>query len=351
MILKLRRAPLRDVPVAAAKAAAMAPPAPRRAALLLAGVALQLGLAGTVFAQAANWPVRPVRFVVPFAPGGGSDIKARVLGEHLSRVLGQRFIIENRAGMAGSLGAASVAKAAPDGYSIVYGTPGPQIINPFLYKELPYDAEKDLAPVIFLFRIPNVLVVTPKLPVRNVKELIEYAKANPNALNFASTGSGSSSHLAGELLKSMAGIVMTHVPYKGSAPAAIALMGGEVQITIDSIAAFHPHYTSGKVRVIGVSTPQRIPTEPNIPAIAETIPGFEASSMSYIATTGGTPAAIIEKLNGTLNQIIKMPEVIQRFAEDHVVPVGGGPEVLAEAIRTERIKWKRVIELTGAKAE
>ena len=322
-------------------------------ALLLAAPALLFTAQGQTLtpAQVQAWPSKPVRFIVPFAPGGGSDIKARVLAEHLSRILGQRFFIENRAGMAGSVGAAVVAKAPADGYTILYGTPGPQITNPFLYKDLPYDAEKDLAPVIFLFRIPNVLVVNPKLPVHTVKELIDYARVNPNIINFASTGSGASSHLAGELLKSMTGVNMTHVPYKGSAPAAIALLAGEVQVTIDSIAAFHPYYKSGRLRAIGLSTTQRIPTEPSIPAIAETVPGFEASSMSYIATTGGTPPAIIEKLNAALNQIIKTPDVIARFAEDHVVPVGGGPEVLAEALRVERTKWKRIIEITGAKAE
>jgi len=312
------------------------------------GGALLIPLA--VQAQAANWPTKPVRLVVPFAPGGGSDIKGRVLAEHLSRHFGQRFVVENRAGMAGSLGAAAVAKAPPDGYSILYTTPGPQITNPFLYKELPYDAEKDLAPVILLFRIPNVLVINPKLPVRSLKELVDYAKANPTVMNFASTGSGSSSHLAGELFKSLTGITMTHVPYKGSGPASVALLGGEVQMTIDSIAAFHPHYSSGRLRVLGVSTLQRIPTEPNIPAIAESIPGFEASSMAYITITGGTPAPIIARLNQALNQIIRIPEVLERFASDHVVPVGGGPEVLDEAVRIERAKWKRIIELTGAKA-
>ncbi len=319
---------------------------------IVAGLALALSTCLACSAASAQvWPSKPVRFVVPFAPGGGSDVKARVLGDQLYKVLGQRFIIENRPGMAGSVGASVVAKAAPDGYTILFGTPGPQITNPYLYKELPYDAEKDLAPVILLFRIPNVLVVNPSVPAKNLKELIAYAKAKPDALNFASTGNGSSSHLAGELLKFMAGIGMTHVPYKGSAPSAIALIAGEVQVTIDSIAAFHPHYSSGRLRVLGVSTLERLPSEPDIPAIAETVPGFEGSAITYIAITGGTPQPVIERLNGALNQILKMTEVIQRFAGDRVVPVGGTPENLAAVLRAERVKWKRIIELTGARAE
>jgi tripartite-type tricarboxylate transporter receptor subunit TctC len=318
---------------------------------LLGCLAVALGLSNQAQAQDLNWPIKPVRLVVPFAPGGGSDIKGRVLAEHLTRHFGQRFIVENRAGMAGSLGAASVAKAPPDGYSILYTTPGPQITNPFLYKELPYDSEKELAPVIFLFRIPNVLVVNPKLPVHSIKDLIGYARANPSRMNFASTGGGSSSHLAGELFKALTKVDMTHVPYRGSGPAGVALQGGEVQMTIDSIAAFHPHYSSGRLRVLGVSTLTRIPSQPEIPAIAETIPGFEASSMAYITITGGTSAPIIARLNQALNQIIRIPEVIERFAVDHVVPVGGGPEVLEQAIRGERAKWKRIIELTGTTAE
>ena len=302
-------------------------------------------------APAQSWPTRPVRFVVPFAPGGGSDVKARVLAEQLFKVFGERFIVDNRAGMAGSIGAAAVAKAPADGYTILYGTPGPQVTNPFLYKDLPYDAEKDLAPVIFLFRIPNVLVINPSIPVKSVRDLIALAKAQPNFINFASSGSGSSSHLAGELLKSVAGVNMIHVPYKGSAPAALALISGEVQITIDSIAAFKPFYDSGKLRVLGVSTLERLPSEPNIPAIAETLPGFEASSMTYIAITGGTPRPIINQLNEALNRILKMPDVIARFASDRVVPVGGSPEALAAVLQKERAKWKRIIELTGAKAE
>ena len=319
------------------------------AVAILAGVA---GIAsGQALSQAPSWPTKSVRFVVPFAPGGGSDVKARVLAEQLYKLLGERFVVDNRPGMAGSIGAGAVAKAAPDGYTILYGTPGPQVTNPFLYKELPYDAEKDLAPVIFLFRIPNVLVINPAIPVKSVKELIALARAQPNLINFASTGGGSSSHLAGELLKSVAGVSMTHVPYKGSAPAALALMAGEVQITIDSIAAFKPFYDSGKLRVLGVSTLERLPSEPDIPAIAETLPGFEASSMTYVATTGGTPRPVINRLNEALNRILRIPEVIARFADDRVVPVGGPPETLATVIQQERVKWKRIIELTGAKAE
>lgn len=309
-------------------------------ALLSAGAAAQ-----------EPWPSKPVRFVVPFAAGGGSDIKARILAEELYRILNTRFVVDNRPGAAGSIGAAVVAKAPADGYTILYGTPGPMITNPLLYKERLYDAEKELDPVIFLFKIPNVLVVHPSVPARSVQELIALAKSRPGTLNFAHTGTGSSSHLAGELLKTAGGIDFVSIPYRGSAPAAQDLIAGAVHMTIDSIAAFAPHYQSGALRVIGVSTLERVPTAPEIPPIADAVPGFEASSITYVAITGGTPKPIVDKLNAALNAILQKPEVIARFADEKVVPVGGSPADLGEVLRQERTKWKRVIELTGLQPE
>jgi len=312
---------------------------------------LVLALAGThLLAGAQAWPARPIKFVVPFAAGGGSDTVARLLGNELSTTLGVPFIIENKPGMAASIGADAVAKSPADGYTILFCTPGVQITNPFLYANLPYDAEKAFAPVTLIAKIPNLLAVHPSLPITTVAELIAYGKANPGKLSFASTGSGSSSHLAGELLKSQAGIDMVHVPYKGSAPAMIDLTAGRVHLTIDSMAAVYPHVQRGALRAVGLSTLNRVADYPSIPAIAETIAGFEGSSVIYIAAPAGTPNDILQRLNIAFNQAMAKPEILARLKSLGMTPEGGTPEQLLAVIATERVKWKRVIEISGATA-
>lgn len=320
----------------------------RRRRLLLAAPALLPALSGMAAAQGGS---RPLRFVVPFAAGGGADIVARLFTEDLSRELGVAVVVDNRPGMAASIGADNVAKSPADGNTILICTPGVQMTNPFLYPSLPYDAEKDLAPVIHLAELPNLLVVHKDVPARSTAELIALLKARPGSLNFSSTGPGSSSHLAGELIKSMAGVEMTHVPYRGSGPALIDLTAGRVQVAIDSFTAMIGPVKEGSLRALGISTAQRRPEYPDIPAIAEALPGYEASTLLYIAVAAGTPEPAVARLNAAFNAALRTERIRQRFLELGMVPTGGTPEQLATIIRDGRAKWKRVIEVSGAKVE
>lgn len=302
-------------------------------------------------ATAQTFPNRPVRFVVPFAAGGGSDIVARLMAEELQRLLGQPFVIDNRPGMAASLGADFVVKQPPDGYSILIATPGVQMTNPFLYPTMPYDAERDFAPIIHLAQLPNILVVHPSVPANSVAELVAYAKTRPGQLNFSSTGPGSSSHLAAELFKSMAGIDITHVPYRGSGPAVIDLVAGRVQLAIDSFTAMIQHVRQGSLKLLGISTPERVPDYPDIPAIAETLPGYDGTTLLYITTRAGVPAEIVQRYNAAFNEILRMPRIRERFRELGMVATGGTPADLQAIIERDRAKWRRIIEISGARAE
>jgi tripartite-type tricarboxylate transporter receptor subunit TctC len=302
-------------------------------------------------AGAQACPSRFIRWIVPFAPGGGSDVIARLLGDELTKILGQPLVIENRPGQAASIGADLVAKAAPDGYAILIATPGVQMTNPFLYAALPYDAEKDFTPIIHLAHLPNLMVVHNSVPAGSVAEFITYAKANPGKLDFASTGPGSTSHLAGELFKTMAGVDMVHVPYRGSGPAVIDLTAGRVQVAIDSYTAMIPHVKNGSLRALGISTPQRVPDYPDIPAIAETLPGFDASAMLYITAPTGVPEPVIERLNTAFNAVLRIERIRARFKELGMTPSGGTPQALQQVITDGRARWKRVIEVAGVKAE
>src|ERR1043166_7280323 len=240
----------------------------RSAVVALACLALTGG------AQAQTYPQSPIRLVVPFAPGGGADLMARILADPLAKRLGQPIVIENKPGGGATLGAGLVAKSAPDGATLLWTTPGPQITNPYLMGKLPYDPFRDFTPVATVVTAVNVLVVTPSLPVKSVPELIAYAKANPGKLNFSSAGVGASSHLSGELFKLMAGIDIVHVPYRGSGPSLQDLLAGNVQMAIDTVAVLLPHIQSGGVRALGVATLARNPTLPELPPIADTLPGF-----------------------------------------------------------------------------
>jgi tripartite-type tricarboxylate transporter receptor subunit TctC len=294
---------------------------------------------------------RAIRFVVPFAAGGGSDIVARLFAEDLTRALGASVVIDNRPGMAGSLGADSVAKAAPDGTSILICTPGVQMTNPFLYPSLPYNAETDFAPIIHLAELPNLLVVHPSVPAKTVAELVAFMKAKPGLLNFSSTGPGSSSHLAAELFKTMAGVEMTHVPYRGSGPALIDLVSGRVQLAVDSFTAMIQPVQDGTLRALGISTLRRLPDYPDIPAIAETLPGYEASTLLYIAAPARTPEPVVHRFNSAFNEALRTPRIRERFKQLGMVPTGGTPEDLQQIITTQTAKWRRVIEVSGARVE
>lgn len=319
---------------------------------LAAGLTSVMALgAGMAHAQPAGYPNKPLRLVVPFAPGGGADIVARALAQPLAKRLGQAVIVENKPGGGGTAGADVVAKAPADGYTLLYTTPGPQITNPFLMAKLPYDPVTDLIPVSQVAIVPSVLVVNKTVPVKTLKELIQYAKANPGKLNFASAGIGSSSHLAGELFKHNAKIDMVHVPYRGTGPALQDLLGANVSMAIDSIAVYLPHIDSGMLKPIGVSTLERSPNLPEVPPIASELPGFEGSPVNYISVRGGTPKDIITKLNREINAVLESPEVKTYLLANGVVPKGGSPEDMAALVKSEAAKWKQVIQVSGAKVE
>jgi tripartite-type tricarboxylate transporter receptor subunit TctC len=307
-------------------------------------------IAMPAIARAQAWPSKPIKVVVPFAAGGSTDVLARMLSDELKRSLGASFIVENRPGMAGSLGADYTAKQPADGYTILYATPGAQMTNQFLYPSLPYDPVKDLRPIIHLTESPNVLVVNPTVPVKSTAEFIAYAKANPGKMNYSSTGPGSASHLAMELLKSMAGIDIVHVPYKGSGPAVIDLVSGVIQCSTDAIGAVMPHVQQGSLRALGISTPKRMAEFPDVPAIAETLSGYEASSLIYVCCAAGVPDEIVARLNAVFNEALASPVIRARAVELGLVPTGGTPDALQQIIETDRSKWKRIIEMTGAKA-
>jgi tripartite-type tricarboxylate transporter receptor subunit TctC len=313
----------------------------RRSAIVALAACLVLVTGG---AAAQSYPQSPIRLVVPFAPGGGADLMARILADPLGKRLGQPIVIENKPGGGATLGADLVAKSAPDGYTLLWTTPGPQITNPYLMPKLPYNPFGDFTPVATVVTAVNVLVVTPSLPVKSVTELIAYAKANPGKLNFSSAGVGASSHLSGELFKLMAGIEIVHVPYRGSGPSLQDLLAGNVQMAIDTVAVLLPHIQSGGVRALGVATLARNPTLPDLPPIAETLPGFDGSSINYINGPAGMPQPIVERLNREINAVLSDPEVAKRMEAAGFTPIIESRPALVKRIADEQEKWKKVIE-------
>jgi len=300
-------------------------------------------------ASAADYPTKPIRLVVPFPPGGTTDILARAVAQKLSETWNQQVIVDNRPGAGGNIGSDLVAKAAPDGYTLVMGTVGTHAINPNLYAKMPYDHVKDFAPVILVAGVPNVLVVNPSLPVHSVKELIDYAKANPGKLNFASSGNGTSIHLSGELFKTMAGVQMTHVPYKGSSPALADLMGGQVQLMFDNLPSSLGLIKGGKLRAIAVTSATRAAALPDVPTIAESgLPGFEASSWFGVLAPAATPHEIVAKLNGTIALWLATPEAKEKLLAQGAIAAGGSPEDFARHIDRETAKWAKVVKASGA---
>ncbi len=295
-------------------------------------------------AQAQTWPTKPVRFVVPFAPGGTTDILARLVGQKLSELYGQQFTIDNRGGAGGNIGAEIVAKAAPDGYTIMMGTPGTQAINQYVYRSMPYDTVKDFAPVSLVALVANVLAVNPQVPAKDLKELVALAKAKPRTLNFATPGNGTTGHLSTELLKTMAGISMTHVPYRGSGPALQDLLAGQVQMTIDNIPSALPHIQAGTLRALAVTSSKRWFALPNVPTMAEAgVPGYEATSWFVVVAPAKTPAEIVAKLSADIDAQLKTEDMRRRFREVGAEPVGGTPTALAAFLTTEQTKWKEVV--------
>ena len=307
--------------------------------------------AGAAVAQ-ANYPAKAIRYVVPFPAGGPLDIVARALGQDLTRSWNQPVIIDNRPGAGGNIGADLVAKAPPDGYTILMGAVSTHAINVTLYSKLPYDPIKDFAPVTLITSVPNVLVMHPSLPVKNVKDLIALAKARPGQLNFASGSTGSAGHLAGELFDSMAGVQMTHIPYKGAAPAVIDLIAGHVSLMFDNLASALPNIKSARVRALAVTTLKRSPLLPALPTISESgLRGFDVSTWFGIFAPAGTPPDIVAKLNAEIVRILHTPEMRERLAALGAEPIGNKPDEFAAFIKSEIQKYAKVVKASGAKAD
>jgi tripartite-type tricarboxylate transporter receptor subunit TctC len=322
---------------------------PRRRFLHLAAGAAALPALSRV-ASAETYPSRPVHWIVSFAAGGPNDIVARIIGQYLSDHLGQQFVIENRAGAGGNVGMQSALSAAPDGYTIAFVGPN-YAINPALYDKLPFDFIRDSAPVGGTIRLANVMEVHPAVPANNVAEFIAYAKANPGKINFASGGVGTSPHLSGELLKSMTGINIVHVPYRGTAPALSDLLAGQVQVLFDNIPGSIGHIKNGKVRALGVTGSKRVAAIPDVPTIGETVPGYEVSIWYGIAAPRGTPPKIVEKLNQAVNAVLADPKLQARLAELGGEPMPMTPAQFGKLVAEETERWGKLIRAANIKAE
>ena len=320
----------------------------RRGLQALAAAALLAVGTGTALAQ-NSYPDKPITMIVPFSAGGTTDILARIVGQALNTELGQSVIIDNRPGAGGNIGGQAAARAAADGYTLFMGTVGTHAINAALYKKMPFDPIKDFAPLSRVANVPNLLVAHPSQPFKTVKEMIDYAKANPGKLNFGSSGSGSSIHLSGELFKSMTGIDMVHVPYKGSAPAVTDLLGNQIGIMFDNMPSAIQHVRSGKLRPIAVTTAKRSPELPDVPTVAEAgVPGYEATSWFGLWVPAKTPVDIQKKLHTAIAKVLKDPAVIKKINDQGGEVVIDTQEGFAKFIDTEAKKWGKVVKDSGA---
>lgn len=300
-------------------------------------------------AEATRYPVRPVRLVNPFTPGGSVDIVARALAQKLNEAWGQPVIVDNRPGAGTTIGTALVVRAAPDGYTLL-ATTGTVAVNVSLYRNLPFDPVKDLAPVALLVQTPNVLAVHPSVPAKSVQELVSLAKAKPGQLVYASSGAGTSTHLTMELFTSLAKIDMLHVAYKGATPAVAALIGGEVQVIFNPITAMLPQARLGKVRALAVSSGARVEIAPDLPTVAESgLPGFESIVWYAMFGPGATPRSVMQQLNAAVNRILQQPETREHFLKIGMVPIGGTAEALGEYLKLEIARWARVVKEAGVK--
>ncbi len=309
--------------------------------ILIAGIA-----AGAAHAQ--NFPSKPIRMIVPFTPGGSTDVIARVIAQKIGETMGVQVIIDNRPGAGGNIGVELAAKSPPDGYTLVMGHIGTMAVNPSLYKRLPYDPLRDFAPVALVALVPNLLAVHPALPVKNVKELIALARANPGKLNYGSSGAGGTPYLACEYFKLAAKLDITHVPYKGAAPMAADLAGGQVEMTITGIPSLLPFVKANRVRVLAVTTAQRIAFMPEVPTVAEAaLPGFEAISWYGVLAPAATPKEIVARINREIGKAVANPDTAERLAAEGANPSAGSPEQFGSFIRSEILRWGKVIKATG----
>ena len=323
-----------------------------RSTLAIAFAIVYATVAGLPAIAAAQYPDKPVIVVVPFPPGGGGDNLARTVMPKVSEALGQPVVIENKPGAGGNIGSASVARATPDGYTLLYGTNGTHAINQTLYRQPGFDAEKDFTPVSRLTEIPAVLVVNPALlPVKTVPELVAFLKANPGKVSFASAGNGTTSHLAGVMFATLAGVDIQHIPYKGGAQAVTDVMGGQVAMMIDVMPNVYPHIKSGKVRALAVSTAKRSPALPDLPTIAESVPGFEVSAWDAVFAPPGTPKAVIDKLNAAVRKALDDPAIRESLLARGTVTVPSSPDDLAKFVVSENARWGKVVKQIGAQVD
>jgi tripartite-type tricarboxylate transporter receptor subunit TctC len=301
-------------------------------------------------AAQSDYPTKPIRWIVSYPPGGTTDLLARLMGQYLSQRLGQQVLIENRAGGGNNIGTELAVRAAPDGYTIFLVNPA-NAINATLYSKLPFNFLEDLVPIGGIVRVPNVMTVTKNFPAKTVAEFIDYGKKNPGKINMASSGAGTSVHMSGELFKFMTGVDMKHVPYKGAGPATTDLIGGQVDVLFDNMPSIIGHIRNGSVRALAVTSAQRSPSLPDVPTVADTVPGYEASAWFGAAAPKGTPRAVIDRLNREMNAALADPAMRAKLADLGGVPIGGTPEQFWAIHKMETEKWAKIVQFSGAKAD
>jgi len=332
---------------------------PNRRSALISCALSAIVFAAIPAAAQTSWPTKPVRIVVPFAPGGTTDILARAVAPELSKALGQQFIVENRAGAGGNIGADLVAKSAPDGYTVLMGTVGTHGINKALYTRLAYDPQKDFAPITLVAGVPNVMVMNTEtaktLGINSVPDFIRYAKAHPGKLNMASSGNGTSIHLAGELFKSMTGIYMAHIPYSGSGPAMMAMVAGNVDVMFDNLPSAMPQIKGGKLKAFAVTSAERSAALPDLPTIAEaggpSLKGFDASSWFGLLAPAGTPPDIVKRMQEEVAKALNTPAMKEKLLAQGAIPSGNTPQQFTDFINAEHEKWAKVVKASGAKVD
>jgi tripartite-type tricarboxylate transporter receptor subunit TctC len=302
--------------------------------------------------SAQGYPAKPVRLIVPFAPGGTTDVLARLVGQELGEALGQQFVVENRPGAGGNIGTEAAVRSAPDGYTLVMSFDGTMAINPSTYSKLAFDPQRDLAPVANVAQVPLLFVVHPGVAARTIGEFVALAKASPGRINYSSAGNGSTGHLTGELFKARAGIDMVHVSYKGGGQAVQDLLGGQIQMVVTALPTVEGHLKGGKLRALAFTSAQRVPGAPDVPTLAESgYAGFEVVSWYGILAPAGTPQEIVRRLNAEINRILRLPAVRDRLAALGAEPTGGTPEQFAETIRTDTARWAQVVRAAGIRID